>query len=260
MIRPRISIITVVYNAKDELRATLENLKNIRYPDKEIVVIDGNSTDGTKDVIAEYALDITCFVSEPDKGIYDAMNKGLALATGDYVWFINAGDFVYSPDFLINTFQGQELDADIYYGETLVISEDGEPLGLRKKRLPKKLRWQSFRKGMVVCHQSILVKKSIAPKYDLSYRYAADVLWVLESLKRAKNIYNTRQIISKFREGGVSTINRKVSLKERFKIMTQHFGLFQTIISHIVFMFDYFKPKYRKNNLIYRRHVKPNLS
>ncbi|MFI3267105.1 MAG: glycosyltransferase family 2 protein [Rikenellaceae bacterium] len=255
MIRPKISIITVVYNAKDELKSTLENLKNIKYPEKEIIVIDGDSTDGTKDVIAEYALDITCFVSEPDNGIYDAMNKGLNLATGEYVWFVNAGDLVYSVDFLINTFDVQEIYADIYYGETLIISEDNKPLGLRKKRLPRKLKWQSFKKGMVVCHQSIIVKKSIAPKYDLSYKYAADVLWVLESLKRSKNIYNTNQIVSIFREGGVSSINRKESLKERFRIMTQYFGHFQTIISHIMFAFDALKPKYRKNRFAIRKKI-----
>lgn len=253
MIRPKISIITVVYNAKDELRATLENLRDITYAEKEIIVVDGNSTDGTKDVIAEFALDITCFVSEPDKGIYDAMNKGLNLATGDYVWFINAGDFVHSPDFLTNTFQAQEIYSDIYYGETLIISEDNKPLGLRKKRLPKRLRWQSFKKGMVVCHQSIIVKKSIAPKYDLTYKYAADVLWVLQSLKKAKTIYNTKQIVSQFREGGVSTINRKESLKERFRIMTLYFGIFQTILSHVSFLFSALKPKYRKNSPIFRR-------
>lgn len=246
MTRPKVSIITVVYNAKDALEATLENLNALKYAEKEIIVIDGNSSDGTKDVIAKFALDITTFVSEPDSGIYDAMNKGLMLATGDYVWFMNAGDFVYSPDVLANIFHGQEIYADVYYGETMILDENGVQLGLRKKRVPKKLKWQSFKRGMVVCHQSIIVKRNIAPKYNLSYKYAADIEWVLQILKCAKSTYNTKQIISKFSEGGTSTTHRRASLNERYKIMNNHFGKIQTIFSHISFVFDVLKPKYRK--------------
>lgn len=246
MIRPKISIITVVYNAKEPLRETLENLKALKYDNKEIIVIDGDSSDGTKSVIEHYSLDISVWVSEPDKGLYDAMNKGLRLSTGEYVWFINAGDKVYSVDTLNNIFDGKEFHSDIYFGETLITTKDGVTLGLRKKKLPKKLRWQSFRHGMVVCHQSIIIKRRIAPLYNLKYRYAADIEWVLESLKKARSIYNTHQILSIFTEGGISTTSRHASLKERFTIMRHHFGLTQTLLSHVSFIFDILKPKYRK--------------
>lgn len=246
MTLPKISIITVVYNAKDNLKDTLKSIISLKYDEKEIIIIDGGSTDGTKDVIAEFAVYITTFISEPDNGIYDAMNKGLAVATGEFVWFLNAGDFAYSDEVLSDIFEGQELSSDVYYGETLILSEDRVPLGLRKKRLPKKLIWQSFKCGMVVCHQSIIVKREIVPKYNLKYRYAADVEWVLEVLKRSKTRYNTHQIISKFTEGGVSSIYHKESLKERYNIMVTHFGHLRTLISHFGFMFDVFRSKYRK--------------
>ena len=119
-------------------------------------------------------------------------------------------------------------------------------LGLRKKRPPRKLSWYSLRKGMVVCHQSILVKRSIAPLYDTRYRYAADIEWVIEALKKAVSIRNTHLILSMFQEGGVSAQNRRESLKERYRIMTLHYGKLLTLWNHLKFAFGFFKPKYRK--------------
>lgn len=150
---------------------------------------------------------------------------------------------------LNNIFDGNETYADVFYGETLILSSEGEVLGLRKKRVPKRLKWYHFRRGMVVCHQSIIVSRAIAPEYNLKYKYAADVEWVLLSLKSAKTIVNTHQILSIFVEGGASTVHRRESLKERYNIMATYFGHAKTILSHIGFVFDIFKPKYRKSKL-----------
>lgn len=243
---PKISIITVVYNAKEPLEATLKNLSNLKYDNIELIIIDGGSKDGTLDVITKYSLYISTWISEPDKGLYDAMNKGLNIATGDYVWYINAGDLVHNETILNTIFMGQEQYSDVYYGETLIRNNEGEIIGLRKKRLPKRLKWQSFKRGMVVCHQSIIVKRSIAPLYDLQYRFAADIEWVMVSLKRAEKISNTFEILSEFIEGGISSNNRRESLIERFKIMKNHFGLLRTILYHILLLFN--PRKYRSYN------------
>lgn len=243
---PKVSIITVTYHAADALRSTLQNISQSDYPDFEVIVIDGASPDNTAEVVHEFSGLVNYFVSEPDGGIYDAMNKGLQAATGRYVWFINAGDKIYAPESITRIFDGRVEDADIYYGETLIRSEQGEELGLRKKKLPERMTWRSFRQGMVVCHQSILVKREIAPLYDLKYRYAADVEWVLVSLQRAKTIVNTHTILSEFALGGVSTRHRKASLKERYAIMKHYFGTVRTWISHIGFVFDALKPPFRK--------------
>jgi glycosyltransferase involved in cell wall biosynthesis len=243
---PKISIITVTYNAADGLHRTLENIARSNYPDFEVIVIDGASTDDTPQVAKTFSARIDRWVSEPDGGIYDAMNKGLQLATGEYVWFINAGDTIHEPETITRMFDSHPAGADIYYGETLIRSERGEVLGLRKKRLPERMTWRDFRRGMVVCHQSILVRRTIAPLYDRTYRYAADVEWVLLALQRAASIVNTRTILSEFELGGVSTRHRKSSLKERYAIMTRYFGIPATWLAHIGFLFDALKPPCRK--------------
>lgn len=243
---PKVSIITVTYNAAEPLRATLRNLSRSNYPNLEVVIIDGASTDKTMLVIQEFSDLINYVISEPDQGIYDAMNKGLHVASGEYVWYLNAGDFIYDPEHLTRIFDGHPAHADIYYGETLILSEQGKVLGLRKKKLPNQMTWRSFFRGMVVCHQSILVKKEIAPDYNLQYRYAADIEWVLVCLQRAQTIVNTHTILSEFVKGGVSTIYRKAGLKERYTIMVKYFGRFKTWLAHLLFAFDALKPEYRR--------------
>lgn len=243
---PKVSIITVTYNAAGELRKTLENIAQSNYPNFEVLVIDGGSTDHTSAVIDDFSDLIHYRVSEPDSGIYDAMNKGFRAATGEYVWYVNAGDLLHEPESITRIFENQPAHADIYYGETLIRSEQGVVLGLRKKRLPEQMSWKSFRQGMVVCHQSILVRRAIAPEYDLKYRYTADIEWVLQALKASKTIVNTHTILSEFILGGVSTTHRKESLRERYDIMKRHYGRWTTWFAHIGFVFDALKPDFRK--------------
>lgn len=247
MLKPKISIITVVRNAKIELERTINSVINLNYSNVEYIVIDGNSTDGTKEVIERSSLNITRWISESDSGIYDAMNKALKLATGDYVWFMNAGDTIYSPDILNDIFSGLENYADIYYGETMILSEDLEPKGLRGKRPPRRsLTVNSFRYGMSVCHQSIIIKRAIAPLYDTQYRYCADIDWVLASIKNTKSTINCKQIISNFIEGGLSSQKKRESLIERYKIMVKYYGKLRTLLYHAVIALKMFNCKYRK--------------
>lgn len=232
----RVSIITVVRNAAAELRTTLESVVGV--PNAEIIVIDGASTDQTPQVIKEYSHLISYSISEPDSGLYDAMNKGLRAATAEYVWFINAGDKLHTMPTL--------LDADIYYGDTLITTPDGSPLGLRSKGLPNRLTWKSLKRGMVVCHQSFIVRREVAPLYDLRYRYVADIDWVIKCLRGAVRVENCHEILSEFAEGGVSTRNRRASLIERWSVMRRHYGLIITIIQHLRFIIEKpFLKKYR---------------
>src|SRR5690606_30753578 len=126
--KPKISIITIVYNNVRDIRYTLASVANQDYPNIEYIVVDGLSNDGTMEVIQEYRSHISTLVSEKDKGIYDAMNKGLKLATGDYVLFLNSGDELFANDTLSKVFAAG-ADADIYYGETKLVNEDREILG-----------------------------------------------------------------------------------------------------------------------------------
>ena len=235
MITPKISIITVVFNAAEPLKKTIENISSLEYQNIEFIVIDGGSHDSTPDVIQKYSDKISYYVSEPDGGLYYAMNKGIKAATGDYLWFINAGDTIYDSKTLNEIFKNQTEPADIYYGQTAIITPEGKFVGLRRKKLPENLVWRDFINGMVVCHQSIIVKREIAPLYNTKYRYAADIEWVLLCLKRASSIVNTHLILSNFEEGGISSKQRKASLIERFKIMKCYFGVLNTVLAHIKF-------------------------
>lgn len=246
---PKISIITVVRNNAKPLEQTIKALLSLDYANKELIVIDGKSSDSTPDVIAKFSDKLSYFISESDSGIYDAMNKGLGAATGDYVWFMNAGDLPYSSSVLNEVFDRSEPYADIYYGEAMIVSIEGEELGLRRKKTPKKLTEKSFLRGMTICHQSIFVKRSIAPMYNLSLRYVADIEWVIESVKSAQLCKNSEVIICKFSEGGFSTANKRASLKERFGVMRKHYGLAQTIFAHARFLIEMITQQgaYKKN-------------
>ncbi len=231
--QPKLSVITVVYNNAKDIERTMLSVLGQTYPHIEYIVIDGNSTDGTRDIIACYRERLSQYVSEPDKGIYDAMNKGLALSTGDYVLFMNSGDELYAPETVAEVF-GSEYAADIYYGETEMYDANWTSLGQRRHCAPEVFNWKSFRYGMSVSHQAIYVKRSLAQPYDLKYKYSADIDWVIRAAKNASSIVNTHMYVAKYLIGGISKQKHWASLKERFLIFTKYYGLVPNLINHIV--------------------------
>lgn len=247
----KISIITVVFNSKSALEKTIKSISEQKYKDIEYIVIDGGSTDGTVDIIKKYEKFIFVWISEPDKGIYDAMNKGLKKATGDYVWFLNAGDEIYSLDTLsfINTL---ESNADAFYGEVEYVDEQGQNLGTRTlKKPPDSLTWKDMDKGMVVSHQSLIVKREKAVFYNLDYKYCADIDWMIRTLKNCYIIVNTKKILSKFLIGGYSKTNIIKSNKERYKILRNHFSLFDVLKSHVYLSVKFLKYYFTNERKLY---------
>jgi glycosyltransferase involved in cell wall biosynthesis len=231
---PLISVITVVYNGEDHIARTIESVIGQTYKQIEYIIIDGKSTDLTLDVIAGFE-GVDLLLSEPDSGLYDAMNKGLKAASGAYVWFLNTGDQIYSKDTVELMVAGIEGLPDIIYGGTMIIDENQNEIGDRRLSPPDKLTWRSFRQGMVVCHQSLIVKRALAPAYNLNYRLSSDIDWAIRAAKNADRTHNTRMILSRFLEGGLTEHNIKAGLKERFKIMRGFYGLIPTILRHFVF-------------------------
>lgn len=234
---PKISIITVVYNAKSLIERTIISVLSQTYTNIEYIIIDGGSSDGTLEIAEKYQHDIAVILSGKDNGIYDAMNKGLSTATGDFVLFLNAGDELYSTEIISKIVSLG--DADVYYGNTAIVNENGVVLGDRRLSPPEELNWRSLKFGMCVSHQSFIAKRSLCDKYNLKYAVSADIDWVIQVLKKSNKIVNTKNYISKFLEGGASNKRRKVALGERFSIMVLHYGFFQTILNHIYILLRY---------------------
>ena len=231
-----LSIVTVVYNSEQYLERTILSVLNQTFKDVEHIIVDGNSKDKTLDIIHQYNNQIAYWKSEPDKGIYDAMNKAQNFATGNYIMFLNSGDEFCDNNVLENIFK-INTTSDVYYGDTIITDEQGNALRNRRLRPPQKLTWKDFKYGMLICHQSIIVKREISKHYNIEYKIAADIDWAIRSIKDAKAITNTGINISKFMEGGMSSQHHKRGLEERFKILTKHYGLITNTIMHIYFVF-----------------------
>ena len=195
----RITYVTITYNAASVLQRTLDSVLRQDYPDIVHLIIDGASTDGTLEMVNDYIersnaaqnghrIHVT---SEPDKGIYDAMNKGLRSLDGDYVCFLNAGDFLPAPD-TVSRIVGHTGDCPqcapaVLYGDTDIVDGEGRFLYHRRLSPPEHLTWKSFRQGMLVCHQAFYARTdfAIATPYDQQYRYSADVDWCIRVMKAA---------------------------------------------------------------------------
>ena len=187
---PKFSIITVTYNAEAVLEDTIQSVISQTYHHVEYIIVDGASKDGTLSIIDRYRDRITRIVSEPDKGLYDAMNKGIRLATGDYLCFLNAGDSFHEDDTLqqmVRSISGNELP-DVLYGETELVDKEGHFIRMRRLAAPEVLTWRSFKQGMLVCHQAFFAKASLVEPYDLQYRFSADFDWCIRVMKKARTL------------------------------------------------------------------------
>lgn len=237
--QPKFSIITITYNAASVIEPTLQSVLAQTYRNYEYLLIDGGSKDDTVAKAKASGITFAHIVSEPDKGLYDAMNKGIALATGDYLCFLNAGDSFFAPDTLqtIATAANKEKSLpDVLYGETAEVDKARNFVRMRRLKAPKELNWRSFKDGMMVCHQAFYAKREIAPMYDLKYRFSSDVDWCIKVMKRSSRLVNVNATVINYLQDGLSIQNHRASLKERFCIMSKHYGLLPTIARHLWFI------------------------
>ena len=249
MFQPKLTVITIVYNNVHDIERTVLSVLNQSYENIEYLLIDGASNDGTLEILKQYEGRIGKLVSERDKGIYDAMNKGLSLATGDYVLFMNSGDEIYSSDTVEKIFATQP-DADIYYGETEMFDENWTSLGQRRHRTPEHFTWRDFKFGMSISHQAIYIRRALTEPYDLNYQLSSDIDWIIKAAKKAKNIVNVRRYVAKYLMGGMSKKKHRQSLVERFHIFSKHYGLIPTIFNHVLIAgkLGFYYLKHRKTN------------
>lgn len=235
--KPLFSIITVTYNASKELERTIKSISEQNFHDYEWIVVDGASKDNTLEIVEASGIEPRRVYSEPDSGLYDAMNKGIGYANGEYLIFLNAGDAFYNHDTLhVIADTAKRTHADVVYGQTQIVDADGKVIGMRHLTAPSVLKFSSFKRGMVVCHQAFVARKRIAQPYDLKYRFSSDFEWCLRCLKQSKrNAYTGGTLIS-FLDGGTTTQNHRASLGERFRIMCRYYGPITTVIRHIGFI------------------------
>lgn len=238
-LEPRFSIITITYNAASVIEPTLQSVYAQTYTNYEYLLIDGGSTDGTVDIAKASGIGFAHIVSEPDKGLYDAMNKGIRLATGDYLCFLNAGDAFYAPDTLqriADAAMACDSLPHVLYGETAEVDNARNFVRMRRLKAPDDLNWRSFRDGMLVCHQAFYARRDIAPLYDLRYRLSADVDWCIKVMKSSTRLVKVDAVVVNYLQNGLSLKHHRASLIERFRIMSRYYGLLPTIARHLWFV------------------------
>lgn len=206
-----LSIITINLNNRDGLQKTIESVVSQSFNDYEWIVIDGGSTDGSRELIEQYAQRFSFWVSEPDTGIYNAMNKGIRVAKGEYLLFLNSGDYLYGNDILERVFE-KDHTADILYGYMV----EGSGSCLHSAMMKPVLYWTDFI-GNTLPHQSSFIKRELFEEigdYDESYRISADAKFFIKAIVWGKSTYEfIPEKIAIFQGGGVS--NSKLRVEER---------------------------------------------
>ncbi|MBU3856413.1 glycosyltransferase family 2 protein [Bacteroides gallinaceum] len=236
-LHPKFSIITVTYNAGATLEDTIQSVITQTYRNLEYIIIDGGSKDRTLEIIEQYRPHIHKVICEPDKGLYDAMNKGIKQATGDYICFLNAGDELHEDDTLLLMVHSitESTLPDVLYGETAIVDEEGHFVRMRRLSAPEHLTWKSFKSGMLVCHQAFFARRDLAEPFDLRYRFSADFDWCIRIMKKSQTLHNTHLTLIDYLNEGMTTRNHKASLKERFRIMCKYYGYIPTVLRHLGF-------------------------
>lgn len=243
---PLISIVTITFNAESQLAPTMKSVAAQNFRNFEHIIVDGASTDGTLSVARQLSSHPLRILSEPDKGLYDAMNKGLKMAHGKYIIFLNAGDAFHAADTLSRYANAARKNPDIIYADTVIVDKDRKIIGPRHLSAPSILTFESFSKGMLVCHQAFMVRRELAPAYDTSYRFSADYEWTLRCIRRTKpgKCINLRTIAIDYLSDGLTDKNKRKSLMERFSIMKEYYGAVPTIANHILFLGRALKRKF----------------
>lgn len=251
----RFTVATVTYNAESTIARTLRSVASQTHEYVEHLIVDGCSQDGTMGEIQRY-IERNCdtchphslrLIREPDEGLYDAMNKAIAQAKGDYIIFLNAGDKFHSETTLADVAaQMERYDPmrrpAVVYGETDLVDNEGNFVRHRRLSTPERLTSKSFLSGMRVCHQSFYVRADLARTnpYDLQYRFSSDYDWCLRVMRRAErrmlSFHNTHLILTDYLSEGMTTQNHRRSLLERLRIMARHFGWPRAIAAHLWFV------------------------
>ncbi len=241
--RPLVTVITVVYNGVQHLEHTILSVLGQTYDNIEYIVIDGGSTDGTLDIIKRFDDKIAYWLSEPDKGIYDAMNKGISLSSGDWINFMNAGDRFYQMDTVQRVMSSDCGTADLIYGHCQM--EYGPDFSLIWKAKTTADLW----KGMIFRHQSLFTRASVCKKlpFSLDYKVGADFAFIFSCYQNKFKFSNIDLVVSSVSAGGLSDTNIVLAWKETRRAVVQyHNTLKVNIYYRWMIFFTYLKIAVKK--------------
>ena len=215
---PLVSIITVCFNSERTIEQTIRSVLNQTYKGIEYIIVDGKSTDGTLDIINKYSVQIAKIVSEPDEGLYHAMNKGISMATGNIVGIINSDDWYepYTVEEVVQCFD--ETNADIVYGDLLEVGVDKTTLMVLKNI-------EDLRGNLKIPHPTFFIKKEVYDvygKFDLQYKIAADLDLALRLLNKGLKFERIKKVLANFRIGGISSRKDELCNKEIVQIGKKH--------------------------------------
>jgi glycosyltransferase involved in cell wall biosynthesis len=216
---PSVSVVTVVYNNAAHIEKTIQSIINQQYPRLEYIIIDGGSTDGTVDTIKKYAPRIDHLVSEKDRGVYDAMNKGIDLASGDYINFMNAGDLFYQSTTILDVFQSSPADIDFIYGDVIMRGTDGDKyIGTHR---PLDEIW----KAMPFCHQTLFSKTSLLKqnRFPIHNKISSDYASIFLHYINGKTFFNCKEPVAIIAAPGISS-DFPARIFERWRFVRKYFN------------------------------------
>lgn len=241
MQHPLISLITVVYNGEALIADTLQSAVSQTYRNIELVIIDGGSTDKTVSVARQFTDHIGTLISEKDKGIYDAMNKGIRAAKGEWVYFLNAGDSFYDANVLTDLFSKDWNEVSLVYGKVQTINEptginyiNGQPVSIK-----------DFYYKYPICHQATFTRRAvfdIIGEYNNTYKIAADSEWFVRffQLENLRSCFVDR-IIAYYDIQGASYHKRMMSQREFLRYSDQYFPLTTRLLNRVMYPLIYAK-------------------
>jgi len=244
MQQPLISLITVVYNAEKVLEQTLQSAINQTYKNIELVIIDGGSKDSTLQIAEKFRSSIGTLISEKDKGIYDAMNKGVRAAKGEWVYFLNAGDSFYNVHVLENIFLNKDWSGkDFIYGKVQTVNE---PTGVDYLN-GKPVTMKDFYTGYPICHQATFTRRSIFEtigEFDISYKLAADTEWFIRIFKKDESRTSfVNEVVAFYDVQGASYHKRMQGYEEYMRFGTKHFPFFINLRNRLNYPLIWLKVK-----------------
>ena len=225
---PLVTIVTVVFNSVDLIEETIQSVITQIYPNIEYIIIDGASTDGTLDIIKKYDKNINCWITEKDNGISDAFNKGIRLASGEWINFLNAGDVFNNENVLSNIFSKFNFKGyDVVYGNTLLISNEEES----KIQINNHKNFKITDSHNPICHQSSFVRRRLLKELKFNdYKYSMDLDFWLRCIKEGVNFYHFDLIVSNYLVGGVSS-NPKTAVS----VLIEHRIVKMLVMKHVNF-------------------------